>query len=242
MGDGLPLAPFRTDDFPLAGLTSQAPFAVDDSFSVEQDGFLLIPSEDLLSNDFDLNLDPLEVSLLTSTPNGNLILQPDGTFVYLPEEGFAGTDSFTYRAVESNGNLASAVRTVTIVVEGTPTAYYLWRQTIAWLPGDDQTTQGDPDGDGVLNLLEYALGQNPLEQDSAGLPRISLTPTGADYSFNNIRANVIYEVQLSTDLVDWTEPAFATLDNTDSTPVELPHSEGEEGRLFVRLRVLQSDN
>ena len=44
--------------------------------------------------------------------------RPDGSFTYTPAKGFAGTDSFTYKA--SDGSAASPPATVTITVTNTP--------------------------------------------------------------------------------------------------------------------------
>lgn len=239
-GADLPLAPFRTDDWPIPGLAAQDPFGIDDSYSVLRDQTLTIPADGVLSNDFDLNLDLLEPTLGATTANGTLTLLADGSFTYVPEEGFAGQDSFTYQATEAGGGASSTTATVTITIEGTPSAYYTWRSGISWNSGDDETTQGDPDGDGVPNLMEFALNMNPLEQDLCDLPTLTPTATGADFGFNNAQAGVTYEVLLSTDLQTWSDPAFATLDSTGTTPVAIPDSEAVDGKLFVRLRVSEA--
>jgi hypothetical protein len=70
---------------------------------------------DLLANDSDPQGSPLT---LESTPaanpaNGTVTLSPsDGTFVYVPNAGFTGTDSFTYTV--SNGYGATATAAVTV--------------------------------------------------------------------------------------------------------------------------------
>lgn len=233
---GLPLSPFRTDTLPVDTLTAQAPFAIEESYSTPRDTSLTISAEGVLANDFDLNLDPLEANIISTTSSGTLNLLSDGSFTYIPEEGFAGVDSFTYQATEASG-LTSPDVTVTITVEGTPSAYYQWRQTIAWQPGDDQTTSGDPDNDGLINFLEYAFDSDPLLSSNEDRPSLTLTATGADYNFNNAQAGVLYEVLLSTDLEDWSDTAFATLTSADTTPVAIPDSETVNGKIFVRLRI-----
>jgi hypothetical protein len=40
--------------------------------------------------------------LLTRTTRGSLVLNPNGSFSYLPNAGFTGTDSFTYYACDPN--------------------------------------------------------------------------------------------------------------------------------------------
>jgi hypothetical protein len=58
----------------------------------------------------------LTATLVTSPVSGTLTLNPDGSFVYLANPGFTGTDSFTYYA--SDGYLNSDTVTVTIYVIG----------------------------------------------------------------------------------------------------------------------------
>jgi len=54
---------------------------------------------------------------VTNPANGGLTLNPDGSFTYIPNPGFFGTDSFTYSA--KSGSLVSAPTTVTINVTAT---------------------------------------------------------------------------------------------------------------------------
>jgi len=122
-------------------------------------------------------------------------------------------------------------------VTGTPSAYFLWQQTIAWSADDDQSAQGDPDGDGTENLLEFALGLDPLIVDTAGLPVATIEGNSVIYDFNNPREGITYEVQISSDLVSWSEPPFATLTSSSVTPIEIPLTEENEDRTFIRLRV-----
>ena len=53
--------------------------------------------------------------LVDSPSNGTLSLNTNGSFTYMPNNGFTGIDTFTYKA--SDGDLESNVATVTITVE-----------------------------------------------------------------------------------------------------------------------------
>ena len=68
--------------------------------------------------------------------NGTLTLNPDGSFVYVPNPGFAGTDSFSYQA--NDGATNSNPATVTITVNNsTPVAVndgYSHDDTAVYLP------------------------------------------------------------------------------------------------------------
>src|SRR5579884_3064777 len=59
-------------------------------------------------------LNPLTAVKVSDTSNGELALNPDGSFTYTPTARFMGTDSFAYKA--NNGSADSNVVTVTIAV------------------------------------------------------------------------------------------------------------------------------
>jgi hypothetical protein len=59
--------------------------------------------------------DEFSVHPVTSPTNGTLSVGGDGTVVYTPDEGFVGTDTFTYKAIDEQG-LESNVATITITV------------------------------------------------------------------------------------------------------------------------------
>ncbi|WP_127159914.1 Ig-like domain-containing protein [Xanthomonas arboricola] len=58
--------------------------------------------------------DALMVELVSGPAHGNLVLNPDGSFHYVPDALFRGQDVFTYRV--SDGLASSAIATVTIVM------------------------------------------------------------------------------------------------------------------------------
>ncbi|MBI1309703.1 tandem-95 repeat protein [bacterium] len=93
---------------------NDAPVAAVDSYAVVQDSTLSVPTAGVLSNDTDVDGDSLSAVLVTGTANGALTLNPDGSFNYSPNAGFAGTDSFIYAA--SDGVTTSAAVTVTIQI------------------------------------------------------------------------------------------------------------------------------
>ncbi len=59
---------------------------------------------------------PLTVSLHSQPGSGSVVLGVDGTFVYTPHAGFAGTDIFSYTVTDIDGD--SAIGKVTIQVQG----------------------------------------------------------------------------------------------------------------------------
>jgi VCBS repeat-containing protein len=102
-----------------------APVAVDDAYTMDQDAVLNIAAPGVLANDTDANGDPLTAALVTTTTNGSLTLNADGSFTYTPSVGFSGTDSFTYQANDGTNDSLAATVTITVnplVINTPPTA------------------------------------------------------------------------------------------------------------------------
>jgi hypothetical protein len=65
-----------------------------------------------------------------------------------------------------------------------------------------------PDGDGIPNLVKYATGLTPGQNDTAGLPKISVSGTQYTLSYNLVdsaTSTATTVVQWSTDLTAWTQ-------------------------------------
>ncbi|HKB01854.1 MAG TPA: Ig-like domain-containing protein, partial [Gemmataceae bacterium] len=95
-------------------VTDRVPAAANDAYSTRRNTALSVPAAGVLTNDSDADSDPLTAALVSGPANGTLTLNPDGSFTYTPNPGFAGTDSFTYRA--NDNALDSAPATVTVKV------------------------------------------------------------------------------------------------------------------------------
>jgi hypothetical protein len=95
---------------------------VDDAATLKEDTTTTV---NVLANDVDPegNLDPSTVRVLTGTRNGTATANPDGTVTYKPNANFNGSDSFTYRVCDTDGdcsNAATVKMTVTPVDEAKP--------------------------------------------------------------------------------------------------------------------------
>ena len=93
------------------------PVAENDLYRVHQDNAIDTALDGLpgvLDNDDDPEDDDLTANLMNDVSNGTLTLNEDGSFVYTPNPGFSGEDSFVY--VASDGLLTSNEATVVITV------------------------------------------------------------------------------------------------------------------------------
>src|SRR5690606_28351239 len=91
---------------------NRAPAARDDSYTVATNGVLSTTTTNgVLANDTDADGNTQTAKLVTGPAHGTLTLNPNGSFTYTPTQGFAGTDTFTYRSNDGSAN--SNVATVT---------------------------------------------------------------------------------------------------------------------------------
>jgi hypothetical protein len=89
------------------------PVTQDGSYNTQENTSLSVAaSAGVLSLDTAPAGTTLTATLLTGTVDGSLSLATNGSFVYIPDSGWVGTDSFTYEA--SDGSVDSAPVTVTI--------------------------------------------------------------------------------------------------------------------------------
>jgi VCBS repeat-containing protein len=95
---------------------NDAPVAVSDTYTSDEDKVLNVVAPGVLKNDTDVDSgDTLTAVLVHATAHGQLSLNGDGSFTYTPDHDFNGDDSFTYQARDAAGAL-SAVVTVALKV------------------------------------------------------------------------------------------------------------------------------
>jgi VCBS repeat-containing protein len=95
---------------------NDAPVAVNDGYSANEDTALTVPAPGVLGNDTDVESDPLTAILVSGPTHGTLTLNANGSFTYTPAANYNGPDSFTYKANDGAAN--SNVATVAIAVSG----------------------------------------------------------------------------------------------------------------------------
>uniref|UniRef100_UPI001CD61332 tandem-95 repeat protein n=1 Tax=Priestia megaterium TaxID=1404 RepID=UPI001CD61332 len=88
---------------------NDAPVVPNYEFVINEDTSL---SSQVVATDVDGN--PLTYGLLTGPANGTVVVNPDGTYTYTPNENYNGVDSFS--VVVSDGQGGTAVSTITITI------------------------------------------------------------------------------------------------------------------------------
>jgi hypothetical protein len=92
-----------------------------DAYSTDIGTTLTVPAAGVLANDSDAKGRALSASVLTQPAHGTLAFASDGSFVYVPVAGYAGTDTFTYRASDGTDSGEAAVSLVVVDPTAAPT-------------------------------------------------------------------------------------------------------------------------
>jgi hypothetical protein len=91
------------------------PVAIPDSYTIVEGQTLTVnAAQGVLANDTDADGDSLAAILKTGPANGTLQNHLDGSFIYTPNPGFYGVDSFTYVASDGQSQSAPAIVTITV--------------------------------------------------------------------------------------------------------------------------------
>jgi hypothetical protein len=135
------------------------------------------------------------------------------------------------------GLLSMTSGTVTSVTASAGgSAYASWVAGISW-NGGDSTATADADLDGLSNLMEYALGGNPVSALSAIKPQPDVAGQKLQISFLRARSELTYTVQGSSNLISWTDipytPVAAGTTQVVTDTVTLTGS----AKRFLRLQV-----
>ena len=158
-----------------AAAVNQAPAAVDDRYSKLHAVPLDVPVPGVLGNDTDADGDAMTAGSASDPAGGTVALNANGSFRYVPDPGFTGTDTFTYTV--SDGTGATDTGLVTIVSKV---------MTAAPVATDDSyaTSEDTPrmvPAPGVLGNDTDADGDTILAGSASDPPNgsVALSPNGA---------------------------------------------------------------
>ncbi|MEO1145222.1 MAG: Ig-like domain-containing protein, partial [Cyanobacteria bacterium J06638_22] len=215
-----------------------APVAQADAYTLDEDTTLTVPAiEGVLDNDTDVDGEALTTVLVDDVTSGTLTLNPDGSFTYIPDANFNGTDTFTYRA--NDGTEDSNLVTVTLTVNPAPDApvaegdaYTLDEDTTLTLTLPDSVLQNDRDveNDPLTAVLIDDVQSGTLTLNADGT--FSYTPN-ADFTGTDrftYRANDGTNTSLPVEVT-------LTVDPTPDAPVAVAdqYTLAEDSTLAVNL-------
>jgi len=163
----------------VIGTVNDAPVAQDDTVATDEDTLIEIP---VLANDSDPDGDFLIVETFSEPDHGTVLNTRTG-LSYIPDDGFQGTDSFTYTVSDGNGGVDVAEVTVAVAgVNDAPTALDDTSNTDEGMPVEIPVLLNDTDPEGdrlvIQSVTSPEHGVAAIAEDA-----VEYTPTG---EFNGV--------------------------------------------------------
>lgn len=148
----------------------------------------------------------------------------DGTSLTKISEGDYGNDFINWRAATANPGDA-----------GPGELFGDWAAAHGVTGAAD-----DPDGDGLNNLLEYALGSDPRVALPVRVPamKFDLAGTTVEYSVRLGASDIDYRLESSEDMAVWRDEDAAPVGLTGDVQMRRWVDSGGHARKFFRLRVV----
>ena len=167
------------------------------------------------------------------------------------------SDNLTWSVVGQSLNFGAgtlAGRVIEVLVGGKPEEFSQWAGLAFANPADAANPaisgpNANPAGDGVTNLMRYALGVGPLDPVAAQLPALvkSGSGFGLRFPFDAAKSDLIWRIQATHDLGDWSHVVFdsetspiPSLNNgylTVPVPAYLGTGPARDPQIFTRLEV-----
>ena len=166
-------------------------------------------------------------------------------------DSFAEGDETVVVTMESGVASTYATANATVTIHDQPIDAWRFSHFTAAELGNPAVSGdlADSDGDGIVNLLEYALNLDPKTADVNALPAVIVNPGGyptLTYTASTAAVDISYIVEISTDLVTWNAgPYFAALspvaDNVTPRIVTVSSAKtlATQPIQFMRLRVIR---
>ncbi len=160
---------------------------------------------------------------------------------------FSAAGSYVLRLSASNAN-GETSRTLTVLVASPLDSWRLANFGSSANTGNAADT-ADPDADGLPNLLEFALGSNPMQPSSGSLPVVSADATTSTLRLDYTRARSAlgsvtftpeWTASLGTRPIVWSANGVTTTVLSDNGTVQQVRSSvplPSTGARFLRLRV-----
>lgn len=241
-----------TEVFITFNATSESPIAANDRYELLEDEILVVNNSDanhlsVLANDTDADdqnaltmVNPIE----REPQNGVLSMADNGTFTYTPNPGFFGVDSFIYRIIDGQGNLAQAAALLIVTRTNTnpsaiPDVYSFDEDTTLTVNAVDGLLSNDRDADfdpltvNPVVLTAPLNGSVTLAQDGS----FSYTPAANFTGLDSFRYELLDDSGGSAAAV-----VRMNINNVNDPPTAIDDGTATEENTPVTIDVLVNDS
>ena len=213
---------------------NDAPDAQDDTYTALEDVVLMVNAPGVLGNDSDVD-STLIAAVVDDVDHGTLSLAADGSFLYLADLNFFGTDTFIYEVSDGQGGTDTATVTITVeavndpvlaVDDGATTA----EDTAVSVP----VVANDEDADGdVLFVTDVGLAANGTVTFSGGA--VIYTPNANFHGTDTFEYTVSDGEDIDTGLVT------VTVTPVNDAPVAVDDMATTDENVAATIAVLAND-
>ncbi|MBT4223568.1 MAG: DUF5011 domain-containing protein, partial [Opitutae bacterium] len=171
----------------------------------------------------------------------------DGGTVDAVDTSKAGEYTITYDVADFSGNAAVQVTRKVIVASNDPVNVWINSTGLAALSTEEKALDADPDKDGIANLLEYALGGDPVKSDGLSiLPSFDDSSGKLAITYYRIKSTadstLVYRAELTTNLGDvagWDESAVTLKGALQGVPqTDLPDGKAFAASKYERVQAV----
>jgi len=215
---------------PAKKTTCALPIALPDNYSVDEDGILIVSTlNGVLKNDSDADSPTLLVTLDTILPKFGIVnLNSDGSFEYVPQTDFFGTDKFSYKVDDGTDGFATALVTINVIPSNdSPVA-----NNDSIIVNEDSlatniktivlSNDTDPDGD-VLTITSAGLTTIPTGLVSVINGQLTYNPNSQfEYLKSGQTGTDSFEYTVSDGQLTSTAIVTVTITGQNDKPVSLP--------------------
>lgn len=160
-----------------------APVATPDVFSTLEDTKLVVICDCVLINDYDADGDPLTGTVVETVKHGTISFQPNGTFEYMPDQDFFGTDTFTYTATDGIDTTDPVLVTINVIpVNDAPVAFNDVVEATEDIPSVLPILANDKDVDDVLSTAMITIVTPPQHGTLQITPEDVIYTSHQDYN------------------------------------------------------------
>lgn len=182
------------------------------------------------------------VSLQNMVPVPGTFLGTTALPVTLAVTGLPPADTYYYRLVATNGGGTSVALPKAVIM----VSFTQWQASFFGNPSVEPgiaDPHASPAGDGLSNLVKYALGLDPNVRATDDAPQLSreTNTLSLNYSRSLTATNVTITVEWSTDLKNWSSDGVTTTVMSESDGLQLLRSSvsADTPSKFLRLSVTQ---